>query len=300
MKYLPKVAMVVLLGGVILIGWGSYFLYPWQVAVIRRMNGPRHLVTQTGWHWHWPLLESIHRLDRRRQIYVSPPIPWTGSGKSKVLARFLVSWRISDPERYEQQAGSGASAEARILAELKVALKTSGRPAPKASGPVFLPSIRLDSLDAALSPDGIRISRLQCTGLRWTARQTAIREEREVGKWQIALIRLKRTLREKLARIRATYEKRRMVDRLREAVRVGRILAMGLSKVTSIEAPARRTDPGFYDFLVQYENEREAMKSGNKNPRTVAVQPAVPVKTPPSGRSGAILGINPKKVDGSG
>ena len=287
MKYLSRVTLVALLGGAVLIGWGSYFLYPWQVAVIKGMNGSLQLVTQTGWHWHWPLLESIHRMDRRRQVYMSPPIPWPGSGKSKVLARFLVSWQISDPERYEQRVDREASAMAKILAELKVALKTSSRSVHAVNDPVSLPSVRPDSLNATLSQDGIRISRLQCVGLQPTAHQAVIREGRAARKWQIALTRLKKMLREKLARIRASYEKRRMADRLREAVRVGRTMARGLSKVALIEAPARRMDPGFYDFLVRYENEREAMGSGNKNPRTGTVQAPTRKEPPPPDRLGA-------------
>jgi hypothetical protein len=229
-------------------------------------------------------------MDRRRQVYLSPSLPWPGSGTPDVLARFLVSWQISDPERYEARLGSEAAANGKILAALKGALKTSRLPVRVETVPAAfstLPTLRPDSLNSRLAQEGVRVLWLQSTSLRWPTRQMAIREGRATQEWKLALARLKMTAREDLARIRASYEKRRMAYRLLETMRVGRIVARGLSKVAAIEAPARRLDPGFYDFLVHYENERARMKRRVVNLKIGVPRTSLHAGSPVSGRSKA-------------
>ncbi len=273
MRYRREVAFALLVGVGIVFGWGSYLLYPWQMAIVTPFTGSHHLVTQTGWHWHWPLLESVQILDRRRQVLLSPPVSWPSSGQPSALAHFLVLWQIHDPKRYATRlSGSLASARSAILTELKSTLQASGPLGQTGLAPSpfpALPVVRLTPLNADLSQDGIRIIRIHCASLQWPARRMARLDAHQARKWHLALAQLKRTARLELARIQAHFEKQRMSDRLQQTVRVDRIVAEGLSRVADIEAPARRMDPRFYDFLVRYENDREVMKKRIADRRAV-------------------------------
>lgn len=257
----PLLALI----GIVLVASGSYELYPWQGAFVTGV-GPAELVTQSGWHWHWPELTTVTRFDRRRHVFLSLPLPWTASSGETMRMRFLALWRVSNPAEYQQTlTASRKAAEAAIEAQVRERLDQAGGPATRMTGPRFktpMLSASMPRINRALAHQGIHLSRLRWAALRWPAPKMKTLAQKERERWTAAEAAIRAGERVELDRVRARAQAKLAALRLLETERSAEIVSTGLREASAIEARARHLDPRFYDFYSELMLYAKALQAG--------------------------------------
>ncbi|MHB1543643.1 MAG: SPFH domain-containing protein [Gammaproteobacteria bacterium] len=257
---------ILVLIGVVLISSGSYELYPWQGAFVAGAGGQTELVTDSGWHWHWPGLTTVTRFDRRRHIFLSAPLTWVAFPGGTMRMRFLALWRITDPLEYHMiLKASRKAAAAAIETQVRYGLSTWDKQVNRTQGSVPTPpalSVWLPAFNRVLARQGIRLSRLAWATLRWPSIRMKSLEQGELERWADAEAAIQADTRVKLDQVRSRAQAKLAALRLLETERSAEIVSTGLRDASSIEARARRLDPRFYDFYSELMLYSKTLKQG--------------------------------------
>jgi membrane protease subunit HflC len=86
-----------------------------QNAVVLQLGEVKEVVTKSGLHFKWPLIQNVRYFDTRILTFDDPePLRFLTSGNRPVLVDSFVKWRISDVRQYLLSVSGEAGATSRI------------------------------------------------------------------------------------------------------------------------------------------------------------------------------------------
>jgi membrane protease subunit HflC len=105
---------VLLLAIALVLGWRSFAVVEEsQLAVVTLFGRPTRTIVEAGPTLKWPV-ENVLRFEKRLMLYDPPPSEFLTRDKKNLVVDSAICWRISDPLRFLQAAGTMTSAEMRL------------------------------------------------------------------------------------------------------------------------------------------------------------------------------------------
>jgi membrane protease subunit HflC len=107
-------ARLLLLAIALVLGWRSFaVIEESQLAVVTLFGRPTRTIVEAGPTLKWPV-ENVLRFEKRLMLYDPPPSEFLTRDKKNLVVDSAICWRISDPLRFLQAAGTMTSAEMRL------------------------------------------------------------------------------------------------------------------------------------------------------------------------------------------
>jgi membrane protease subunit HflC len=98
----------------LVLGWRSFAVIDEsELAVVTLFGRPTRTVLEAGPTLKWPV-ENVLRFEKRLMLYDPPPSEFLTRDKKNLVVDSAICWRIEDPLRFRQSAGSIAGAEMRL------------------------------------------------------------------------------------------------------------------------------------------------------------------------------------------
>jgi membrane protease subunit HflC len=111
-KFLSVRALVAAV--VLVLGWRSFaVIEESELAVVTMLGKPTRTIVDAGFTLKWPI-ESVRRFEKRLMLYDPPPSEFLTRDKKNLVVDTAICWRISEPLRFLQAAGTITSAEMRL------------------------------------------------------------------------------------------------------------------------------------------------------------------------------------------
>jgi membrane protease subunit HflC len=86
-----------------------------QNAVVLQLGEVKEVITKSGLHFKWPLIQNVRYFDTRILTFDDPePLRFLTQGNRPVLVDSFVKWRISDVRQYLLSVSGEAGATSRI------------------------------------------------------------------------------------------------------------------------------------------------------------------------------------------
>ena len=244
---------------VVVLGWRSFAVIDeTELAVVTMLGRPTRTITDAGITLKWPI-ESVLRFEKRLLLYNPPASEFLTRDKKNLVVDNAICWRIEDPLRFLQSAGTITGAEMRIhdlvWASLAAEMGTVelgqlvGIDTEQLETQVILDNVRRTTGEMARQRLGVEVVDVQIKRLIFPEQNT-----------QSVFARM-RAERERIAReYRAQGEERAIVIRaeadrqrelvLAEAYREAEIQkGEGDAEATRIYAAAHRKNPELYRFV---------------------------------------------------
>ena len=99
---------------VVVLGWRSFAVIDeTELAVVTMLGRPTRTITDAGITLKWPI-ESVLRFEKRLLLYNPPASEFLTRDKKNLVVDNAICWRIEDPLRFLQSAGTITGAEMRI------------------------------------------------------------------------------------------------------------------------------------------------------------------------------------------
>jgi membrane protease subunit HflC len=114
MRALGPIAVVIVLLA-LLVSSAVFTVDQRQNAVVLQLGEVKEVVTKSGLHFKWPLIQNVRYFDTRILTFDDPePLRFLTSGNRPVLVDSFVKWRISDVRQYLLSVSGEAGATSRI------------------------------------------------------------------------------------------------------------------------------------------------------------------------------------------
>jgi len=98
----------------LVLGWRSFaVINESELAVVTLFGRPTRTITEAGLTLKWPV-ENVLRFEKRLMLYDPPPSEFLTRDKKNLVVDSAICWRIVDPLRFRQSAGTVAGAEMRL------------------------------------------------------------------------------------------------------------------------------------------------------------------------------------------
>ncbi len=244
---------------VVVLGWRSFAVIDeTELAVVTMLGRPTRTISDAGIILKWPI-ESVLRFEKRLLLYNPPASEFLTRDKKNLVVNSAICWRIEDPLRFLQSAGTITGAEMRIhdlvWASLAAEMGTVelgqlvGTDTEKLETQAILDTVRRTTGEMARQRLGVEVVDVQIKRLTFPQQNT-----------QSVFARM-RAERERIAReYRAQGEERAIVIRaeadreralvLAEAYREAeKLKGEGDAEATRIYAAAHRKNPELYRFV---------------------------------------------------
>jgi len=244
---------------VVVLGWRSFAVIDeTELAVVTMLGRPTRTISDAGIILKWPI-ESVLRFEKRLLLYNPPASEFLTRDKKNLVVDSAICWRIEDPLRFLQSAGTITGAEMRIhdlvWASLAAEMGTVelgqmvGTDIEKLETQAILDTVRRTTGEMARQRLGVEVVDVQIKRLTFPQQNT-----------QSVFARM-RAERERIAReYRAQGEERAIVIRaeadreralvLAEAYREAeKLKGEGDAEATRIYAAAHRKNPELYRFV---------------------------------------------------
>lgn len=244
---------------VVVLGWRSFAVIDEsELAVVTMFGRPTRTITDAGITLKWPI-ENVLRFEKRLLLYNPPASEFLTRDKKNLVVDSATCWRIEDPLRFLQSAGTITGAEMRIhdlvWASLAAEMGTVelgqlvGIDTEQLETQAILDNVLRTTGEMARQRLGIEVVDVQIKRLTFPEQNT-----------QSVFARM-RAERERIAReYRAQGEERAIViraeaDRQRELVlaeayrEAEKLKGAGDAEATRIYAAAHRKNPELYRFV---------------------------------------------------
>jgi membrane protease subunit HflC len=98
----------------LVLGWRSFAVVDEsQLAVVTLFGRPTRTIVDAGFTLKWPV-ENVLRFEKRLMLYDPPPSEFLTRDKKNLVVDSAICWRIAEPLRFVQAAGTVISAETRL------------------------------------------------------------------------------------------------------------------------------------------------------------------------------------------
>jgi membrane protease subunit HflC len=252
-------ARLLLLAIALVLGWRSFaVIEESQLAVVTLFGRPTRTIVEAGPTLKWPV-ENVLRFEKRLMLYDPPPSEFLTRDKKNLVVDSAICWRISDPLRFVQAAGTMTSAEMRLhdlvwatlaaeMGSVELA-QLVGTDPEQLSTDAIIDAVRTKAGDTAEQRLGVEVVDVQVKRLTFPEQNrqavfARMRAERE---------RIAREYRaqgeEQAIEIRAEADRQRELI-LAEAYREAEIVrGEGDAQATRIYAAAHNANPELYRFV---------------------------------------------------
>jgi len=106
------------------IGWSTLFtVYQTQQALLIRLGEPVRTITEPGLHFKVPFIDSVISIDKRVLDLEVPAQEVIASDQKRLVISSFARYRVVDPLKFYQTAGSVAEANSRLSVMLISALR---------------------------------------------------------------------------------------------------------------------------------------------------------------------------------
>ena len=263
----PVVALLVVLA--LLVSSALFSVDQRQNAVVFQLGEVKEVITKSGLHFKWPLIQNVRVFDMRILTFDDPePLRFLTSGNRPVLVDSFVKWRISDVRLYfvSVQGDEGRAAQ-RIRQTVAGSLRDefgarSLHEVVSGQREEIMSKVR-QKADADLKRIGVEVVDVR---LKRVDLPTEVSES-VFGRMQAERKRIANELRSTGAaeaeRIRADADRQREVI-LAEAYRdAQRVKGEGDARASAIYAQAFSANPEFYAFYRSMEAYRSSFRGKN-------------------------------------
>ena len=116
--------LAVLVIAALLLAYGSLFsVYQTHQAIVVRLGQPVRVVTDPGWNWKIPLIDTVITIDKRILDLEAPAQEVNPSDQKRLVVDAFARYRIENPLRFYQALGTIANANAQLANLLNSALR---------------------------------------------------------------------------------------------------------------------------------------------------------------------------------
>jgi membrane protease subunit HflC len=123
MQNLPKIFLLAFIS-IVFIGSSAYRLTEWEQAIITQFGKPvGKAITDSGLHFRLPIVQKIHRLDKRILNWDGNPNQIPTKDKKYIWVDTTARWRISNPLLFIQSVQNESGAISRLNAILDSATR---------------------------------------------------------------------------------------------------------------------------------------------------------------------------------
>ena len=86
-----------------------------EYALVTRFGKPVRMIVHSGLKWKVPgFFETVNRIDRRTQVFVTQPIQLLLGDQNPIILTCYVCWRVSDPTLFFQSVGFFETAQQKL------------------------------------------------------------------------------------------------------------------------------------------------------------------------------------------
>lgn len=298
-------AGLVILGLLALLAYGSFFIVNvTQQALVLRFGEPVNVITEPGLSFKLPLIDNVEYIDNRILSLSAPAQEIIASDQKRIVVDAFARYRIVDPLRFFQAAGSEVNANQRLETVLNSATR---RVLGEASFEELVrddrqtlmtgitTSLNREASDFGVQVVDVRIRRADLPEANSQAVYQRMQTEREREATDI-----RARGEEAGRRIRSRADRDGIVIRAEAERDSQRIRGEGDAKRNEIFANAFGRDPEFFSF---YRSMQAYERSLDSNSTQLVVSPNSEFfqyfKAPGASNLPAVSGAAPEAADGS-
>jgi len=115
--------LVLLAIGLFAIYSSLFVVYQTEQALVLRFGQPQRVISEPGLHWKMPIADQVVFVDKRILALDSPVQEVIASDQKRLVVDAFARYRITDPLRFYQAAGSIAVADSRLATILNSAVR---------------------------------------------------------------------------------------------------------------------------------------------------------------------------------
>lgn len=248
------ITLMILLGLLTLLGGsGMFVIDETELAIVTQLGQYKRSVMQPGMHFKLPLVQTVHRMERRIISSDTPPAEYLTLDKKRLVADPVTRWRIVDPLVFYKTVHDEVGAKSRlddiVNSEMRreIASHGFGDIVGKARDPLMdqvASRTREKAKEFGIEIVDVRIQRADLPREVQDSVFARMRAERErVAK------QYRSEGEEEAAKIRADTDKEWTILLARAYETAQRLRGEGDAESTKIYGAAYGRDPEFYSFL---------------------------------------------------
>jgi membrane protease subunit HflC len=100
-----------------------FTVYQTQQALVLQFGQTKRIISEPGLHWKIPFIQNVVMLDKRILALDSPAQEVIASDQKRLVVDAFARYRISDPLRFFQSAGTIGVANSRLATVLNSAVR---------------------------------------------------------------------------------------------------------------------------------------------------------------------------------